>query len=82
MPPREIAEKIVQNLPSHEVIEKTEIAGPGFVNIYLSRAYGQRALSTIFENNLQPPVLDKKLRVVIDFSSPNIAKEMHVGHLR
>lgn len=80
--PKEIAEKIVQNLPPHVLIEKTEIAGPGFINIFLNREYGVKSLSTIFENDVQPPTLEKKLRVVVDFSSPNIAKEMHVGHLR
>lgn len=80
--PREIAEKIVQNLPQHDLIEKTEIAGPGFINIFLNRLYGVKSLSTIFEKGVQPPHLDKKLRVVVDFSAPNIAKEMHVGHLR
>lgn len=80
--PREIAEKIVQNLPTHDLVEKTEIAGPGFINIFLSRQYGVRSLSTIFEKGVQPPTLQKRLRVVVDFSAPNVAKEMHVGHLR
>uniref|UniRef100_A0AAZ3R417 Arginine--tRNA ligase, cytoplasmic n=1 Tax=Oncorhynchus tshawytscha TaxID=74940 RepID=A0AAZ3R417_ONCTS len=59
--PREIAEKIQQNIPDNELIEKTEIAGPGFKILH---AVCHRA------------------HVVVDFSSPNIAKEMHVGHLR
>lgn len=80
--PREIAEKIVQSLQPHELIAKTEIAGPGFINIFLSKEYGVKSLSTIFEKGVQPPRLEKKLKVVVDFSSPNVAKEMHVGHLR
>lgn len=80
--PREIAQKIVDNVPPHILIDKLEIAGPGFINIYLSREYGEKILNNIFERGLQPPSLEKKLRVLVDFSSPNIAKEMHVGHLR
>lgn len=80
--PREVAAKIVQNLDQHDVIDKTEVANPGFINIYLSKDYSVRSLSSIFENGIRPPVLDKKLRVLVDFSSPNVAKEMHVGHLR
>uniref|UniRef100_A0A8C7N276 Arginine--tRNA ligase, cytoplasmic n=1 Tax=Oncorhynchus kisutch TaxID=8019 RepID=A0A8C7N276_ONCKI len=62
--PREIAEKIQQNIPDNELIEKTEIAGPGF------QARASKILHAV------------RHRVVVDFSSPNIAKEMHVGHLR
>lgn len=80
--PREIAGKIIQHLPEHPLVEKTEIAGPGFINVFLSRDYGVRSLATIFEKGVQPQTVEKKLRVIVDFSSPNVAKEMHVGHLR
>lgn len=80
--PREIAEKVVKNLPPNELIEKTEIAGPGFINVHLKRPFVSQLLSNLLMNGVQPPPLPKKKRVVVDFSSPNIAKEMHVGHLR
>ncbi|XP_067088269.1 arginine--tRNA ligase, cytoplasmic [Osmerus mordax] len=80
--PREIAEKIVQNLPDNELIEKTEIAGPGFINIHLKRTFVSKLLTNLLVNGVQPPSLASRKKVVVDFSSPNIAKEMHVGHLR
>ncbi|KAI4882808.1 hypothetical protein NFI96_012252 [Prochilodus magdalenae] len=80
--PREIAEKIVQNIPDNELIERTEIAGPGFINVHLKKALVSKLLTNLLLNGVQPPPLDKKKKVVVDFSSPNIAKEMHVGHLR
>lgn len=80
--PREIAEKIIQNLPDNELIEKTEIAGPGFINVHLKRSFVSRLLTNLLVSGVQPPPLAARKRVVIDFSSPNIAKEMHVGHLR
>ncbi|KAM6907260.1 arginine--tRNA ligase, cytoplasmic [Xenentodon cancila] len=80
--PREIAEKIVQNLPDNELIQKTEIAGPGFINIHLKRMFVSKLLSNLLVNGVQPPPLASRKKVVVDFSSPNIAKEMHVGHLR
>ena len=42
----------------------------------------QEVAGDILKNGLKPPVVAKKLRIVVDFSSPNVAKEMHVGHLR
>nr|XP_023020401.1 arginine--tRNA ligase, cytoplasmic [Leptinotarsa decemlineata] len=80
--PRDIGQKILENIPPHELIDKLEIAGPGFINIYLDKSFGLKNLSTIFEKGVQPPHIPKKLKVLVDFSSPNIAKEMHVGHLR
>nr|CAI5827354.1 unnamed protein product [Callosobruchus analis] len=75
--PRDLAQKILDSLPSHPMVEKCEIAGPGFINIFLNRAYVVKSLSSIFEHGVQPPTVEKK-RVLIDFSSPNVAKEMHV----
>ncbi|XP_030010654.1 arginine--tRNA ligase, cytoplasmic [Sphaeramia orbicularis] len=80
--PREIAEKIIQNLPDNELIQKTEIAGPGFINIHLKRTFVSQLLSNLLVNGVVPPPLASRKKVVVDFSSPNIAKEMHVGHLR
>ncbi|XP_053703744.1 arginine--tRNA ligase, cytoplasmic [Synchiropus splendidus] len=80
--PREIADKIVKNLPENEVIQKTEIAGPGFINIHLKKTFVSKLVSSLLKNGVQPPPLASKKKVVVDFSSPNIAKEMHVGHLR
>ncbi|XP_053297160.1 arginine--tRNA ligase, cytoplasmic [Pleuronectes platessa] len=80
--PREIAEKIIQNLPENDLIQKTEIAGPGFINVHLKRTFVSKLLSNLLLNGVQPPPLASKKKVVVDFSSPNIAKEMHVGHLR
>nr|AHF48759.1 cytoplasmic arginyl-tRNA synthetase [Caryedes brasiliensis] len=79
--PRDLAQKILDSLPSHPLVEKCDIAGPGFINIFLNREYGVNKLMTIFDHGVQPPIVERK-RVIVDFSAPNIAKQMHVGHLR
>lgn len=79
--PRQVAEAIVAELKSdHDAIfSKIEVAGPGFINLNLSDSFlEERAKNHSFASITSK----KKERVLIDFSSPNTAKEMHVGHLR
>lgn len=80
--PREVAIRIRDHLSQSELIEKVEIAGPGFLNVWISRKYCQSLLTNILTKGVLPPRLLQKHKVIVDFSSPNIAKEMHVGHLR
>lgn len=82
MPPRQLAEKVVQLLDLGEIANKVEIAGPGFINIFLNHQwvahYADRALASA---KLGVATV-KQQTIVIDYSAPNVAKEMHVGHLR
>ncbi|XP_026495942.1 arginine--tRNA ligase, cytoplasmic [Vanessa tameamea] len=79
--PREVANNILNKTPTSPLIEKIEVAGAGFLNIYLNKALAAHVLNCILRFGVQPPPV-KRERVIVDFSSPNIAKEMHVGHLR
>ncbi|KAF4529245.1 hypothetical protein B566_EDAN017703, partial [Ephemera danica] len=80
--PREVATQILNCVPQSGLVEKLEVAGAGFVNVWLDRKFGCAALREILLHGAKPPPIQKRSRVVVDFSSPNIAKEMHVGHLR
>lgn len=88
LPPREIAKSICEqvertNADGTVIIENLEIAGAGFINITLSKACIDSVVQQMFEKpnlGMDPP--ENPQRIIVDFSSPNIAKEMHVGHLR
>lgn len=80
--PRDVAARIVEHLHLDGVCDSVEVSGPGFVNLTLSDAWISAQTTTVAADpRLGVPRLEPQT-VVIDYSAPNVAKEMHVGHLR
>jgi arginyl-tRNA synthetase len=85
--PREIAAKLIahfdKTVQGIAIIDKLDIAGAGFINIWLSSTYlAQKTQNILEDERVGVPFPEKRQRIIVEFSSPNIAKELHVGHIR
>ncbi|WP_285163467.1 arginine--tRNA ligase [Shewanella goraebulensis] len=80
--PRDIAQLIIDNLPASSHVAKVEIAGPGFINFFIDENALANQLQDALNDDHLGVTLPAKQTIVVDYSSPNLAKEMHVGHLR
>jgi arginyl-tRNA synthetase len=81
--PREIATEVVAHIPTDGMIARAEVAGPGFVNLWIDTDWlAREAGAMVGDDRLGVGQVDTPTKVVVDYSSPNMAKQMHVGHLR
>ena len=81
--PRELATLIVENLPQDDRISKTEIAGPGFINFFVNTSFAAKQLQDMLQDDrLNIAQVSQPQNIVVDYSAPNVAKEMAVHHIR
>ena len=82
MAPRQLAEQVLSHLDLSGIANKVEIAGPGFINIFLEPTFLAEHVSQALSSDRLGIAQPEPQTVVVDYSAPNVAKEMHVGHLR
>ncbi|EPA7077993.1 arginine--tRNA ligase [Escherichia coli] len=82
MAPRQLAEQVLTHLDLNGIASKVEIAGPGFINIFLDPAFLADHVQQALASDRLDVATPEKQTIVVDYSAPNVAKEMHVGHLR
>lgn len=82
MAPRQLAEQVLSHLDLNGIANKVEIAGPGFINIFLDPAFLAANISLALSAERLGVAQPQAQTIVVDYSAPNVAKEMHVGHLR
>ncbi|UTO05889.1 arginine--tRNA ligase [Moraxella sp. FZLJ2107] len=80
--PREFAQSVIDVLDISDIATKVEIAGAGFINIFLNNKWIENSTTAANSDAKLGVKANQHQRVVVDYSSPNVAKEMHVGHLR
>ncbi|MDL3989879.1 arginine--tRNA ligase [Klebsiella variicola] len=82
MAPRQLAEQVLSHLDLNGIANKVEIAGPGFINIFLDPAFLADNVNRALQSERLGVTKPQAQTIVVDYSAPNVAKEMHVGHLR
>ena len=80
--PREIATKLATAIEDNEIFQEVSVAGPGFLNLRLSPSFIAKNLSKTLNERAGVSKRENPIKVVVDYSGPNMAKQMHVGHLR
>ncbi len=81
--PHAIASQIIEHLPENPIFEPCELSGPGFINIILKQTFAEARLNEIHQSpHLGISQTQNPMTIVVDYGSPNVAKSMHVGHLR
>ncbi len=80
MNPKEVAQKIAESIATNEIVERVEVAGPGFINFYLTPKFFETAISSIDTDfgNLQ---INSGKKILVEHSSPNLFKPFHIGHM-